>query len=30
MYTGLGLKADDVFLFAVFDADGTVIGEARL
>ena len=34
MYTGLGFTADDVgvddvFIFAVFDADGTIIGEAK-
>ena len=34
MYNGLGFTADDagmddVFVFAVFDADGTIIGEAK-
>ena len=34
MYNGLGFTADDigtndVFIFAVFDADGTIIGEAK-
>ena len=35
MYNGLGFTADDqgtddVFVFAVFDADGTIVGEATM